>query len=292
MHYDIAAKVLMERCRDELIRHFLDIDVRESVMVEELPQETVSLKRSDFPVLVTDRAGAELLAVLEIQSRWHRRVPLHLLDYRTRYRIRRDVKTLSCVILLLPSGSATDCYEDDEVRFHFRLIRVYEMDAREIMENGPVCLLPLVPLMKGGRAYVDEADQRIYTSGRNRREKADMLTSMAILSGLVAKELPAMLIARRRDIMIESAAYDIIKQEGIQEGMRKGKMEGLKEGKASGIRESLAILIESQFGEETVRIRERLDSISDSDRLLELFRVIHQARDADELLARIDAEIQ
>lgn len=96
--------------------------------------------------------------------------------------------------------------------------------------------------------------------------------------------------------MIESAAYDIIKQEGIQEGiqegMRKGKMEGLKEGKASGIRESLAILIESQFGEETVRIRERLDSISDSDRLLELFRVIHQARDADELLARIDAEIQ
>ncbi|MFP4032628.1 MAG: hypothetical protein ACLFTV_13785, partial [Desulfococcaceae bacterium] len=268
MKYDIATKVLLERCRDELIRHFLGIDVRESVMIEEFPQETVSLKRSDFPVLVTDRAGKELLAVLEIQSSWNRRVPLHLLDCRTRYLIRREIKILSCVILLVPSGSATDRYQDDEVGFRFRLVRVYEMDAREIMESGLVCLFPFVPLMKGGRQYVDEADQRIYASGKGRREKADMLTSMAILSGLVSKDLPAMLIARRRDIMIESAAYDIIKEEGIREG------------KTTGIRESLTILIESKFGEESAQILKRLDSISDTDRLLAMFRVIHLSQDA------------
>ncbi|MFP4422122.1 MAG: hypothetical protein ACLFRG_16395 [Desulfococcaceae bacterium] len=154
------------------------------------------------------------------------------------------------------------------------------MDAREIMESGLVCLFPFVPLMKGGRQYVDEADQRIYASGKGRREKADMLTSMAILSGLVSKDLPAMLIARRRDIMIESAAYDIIKEEGIREG------------KTTGIRESLTILIESKFGEESAQILKRLDSISDTDRLLGMFRVIHLARDVEDLLDRINSENQ
>jgi hypothetical protein len=44
-------------------------------------------------------------------------------------------------------------------------------------------------------------------------KKAGILTSMAILSGLVSAELPARLIARRKDIMIESAAYEIIESD-------------------------------------------------------------------------------
>jgi flagellar biosynthesis/type III secretory pathway protein FliH len=117
---------------------------------------------------------------------------------------------------------------------------------------------------------------------------------MAILSGLVAKDLPAALIARRRDIMIESAAYDIIRQEGIQEGIREGIregiQEGIQEGIIQGIRESLAVLIESKFESESARIRKRLDAISDTDRLLNLFRLIDRARNADEFLAWIESK--
>jgi flagellar biosynthesis/type III secretory pathway protein FliH len=53
---------------------------------------------------------------------------------------------------------------------------------------------------------------------------------MAILSGLVSKELPRMLLGRRRDIMIESAAYDLIKEEGYKEGMQKGMQQGMRQG--------------------------------------------------------------
>jgi hypothetical protein len=42
--YDIATKVLIESCRDEIIREFIGIDVRDTRLVEELPQETASLK--------------------------------------------------------------------------------------------------------------------------------------------------------------------------------------------------------------------------------------------------------
>ena len=230
--YDIATKVLMETCRDEILRYLLGLSVRESAILDPLPQETVSVKRGDYPVMITDHVGQKMLAVVEIQGTWNPAVPLHVLDYRTRYIIQYGVDAISCVILLRPSGTAADYYEDREVRFSFRLIKVYEMDAREIVDEGPPCMLPFVPLMKGGDAAMDEAESMIYASPRPRSEKADMLTSMAILSGLVSPDLPAKLIARRKDIMIESAAYDIIKQEGIQEFNRDstGDQQGIQQG--------------------------------------------------------------
>ena len=54
MQYDIAAKVLIEKCREEILRRFLGLSVTESTILESAPQETVSVKRSDFPILVTD----------------------------------------------------------------------------------------------------------------------------------------------------------------------------------------------------------------------------------------------
>jgi predicted transposase/invertase (TIGR01784 family) len=84
-----------------------------------------------------------------------------------------------------------------------------------------------------------------------------MLTSMAILSGLVSAELPARLIARRKDIMIESAAYDIIKKEGYSEGKAEGKAEGRTEGRKEANQDSarnlllLGILTDEQIAQAT-----------------------------------------
>ena len=162
--YDIATKVLIESCRDEIIHHFVGINVKESALIEKLPHETVSVKRSDFPVLVTDDNGITRLVILEVQTVWNRKVPLNLLDYRTRYLLSHEVEAISCVLLLRPSSSATDFYKDNEVRFKYRLVKIYEMDGRETVTGGPLCLLPFVPLMKHGPEVVDGADMLIYDS--------------------------------------------------------------------------------------------------------------------------------
>ena len=78
--------------------------------------------------------------------------------------------------------------------------------------------------MRHGEEMMETADSLIYNSPLPRGDKADMLTAMAILSGLVSKELPRMLLGRRRDIMIESAAYDLIKEDGIKEGIQQGML--------------------------------------------------------------------
>jgi len=247
--YDIAAKVLIDSCRDDIIRYLLDLPVHQSRLMESLPQETVSLKRGDYPVLVTDHEGREQLIVLEIQTAWDVSVPLHLLDYRIRYLIKHQVEALTCVLLLRPSGSATDLYEDREVRFRYRLVKIYEMDAQTVVSEGPICMLPFVPLMNGGENYLDKAEAIIYGSERERPVKADMLTSMAIFSGLISAEIPARLIARRKDIMMESAAYDIIRKEGFVEG----KKEGLKESRIETAKRLLALgaLTDEQIAEAT-----------------------------------------
>jgi predicted transposase YdaD len=121
-------------------------------------------------------------------------------------------------------------YEDNEVRYSYRLIRIYELDAREIIEEQVLCLMPFVPLMRYGEELVESADSLLYESHLSRRDRADMLTAMTIFSGLVSEKLPQMLVSKRRDIMIESAAYDIIKQEGRQEGRQEGKTEEAREG--------------------------------------------------------------
>lgn len=230
MHYDIAAKVLLEKCRGEILRRFLGLSVSESTLIEHLPQETVSLKRSDFPILVTDESGNQRLVLIEVQSEWDRQIPLRLLDYRCRYLLKHEVEAISCVLLLKPSAKAVALYEDNEVGYSYRLIRVYELDAREIIEERVLCLMPFVPLMRHGEELVESADSMLYESDLSRRDRADMLTAMTIFSGLVSEKLPHMLISKRRDIMIESAAYDIIKQEGRLEGLQEGEIRQAQEG--------------------------------------------------------------
>jgi len=272
MHqYDVASKIMMETCRDEIIRYFAGIDVLESTLIEELPQETVSLKRSDFPVMVKPREGRDALLIFELQTTWHPDVPLNLLDHRTRYQIKYKIDPLSFVILLKPSGTASDVYENNEVRFTFRLIKIYEMDAREVVDSGPLCLMPFVPLMKNGADLLTEADELIYRSERSRLQKADMLTSMAILSGLVSENLPTELINRRKDIMIESAAYDIIKKDGIQEGQI-----------LTG-REMLIEAIQARFDHVPADISAMVERISDKNILKLLHRKAVTCQDIEAL---------
>ena len=47
--------------------------------------------------------------------------------------------------------------------------------------------------------------------------------------------------------MIESAAYDLIKEEGYKEGMQQGMQEGMQEGMQQGIRQGVIDALEARF---------------------------------------------
>jgi hypothetical protein len=109
-------------------------------------------------------------------------------------------------------------------KFCFRLAReAYEGHPWDCMKNRE----RNVPLMAGRWL---KKRMLLFMKVRCPAMIADILTVMAILSGLVSKKLPQLLVSKRRDIMIESAAYDIIKEEGLREGREEGLKQGLQEG--------------------------------------------------------------
>ncbi|MGD9975977.1 MAG: hypothetical protein AB7S77_23205 [Desulfatirhabdiaceae bacterium] len=56
-HYDIAAIMVIETCRDEILRRFMNLDANPSTFITYLPRETVSVRRSE----VVDQAGMQTL---------------------------------------------------------------------------------------------------------------------------------------------------------------------------------------------------------------------------------------
>jgi len=184
---------------------------------------------------VKDKQGGERIVLIEFQTRWEPELPLRVLEYTVRFKLKYRLPVLPVVILFKEHRGAREIYEDELIRFRFRLVKLWEMDGGELLEKGDVRLLPLLPLTRCGREEVLEADKRIYNSDLERSIKSDLLTALAIFAGLKSEELMRELFQRRRDIMIESPAYELIKREGFEEGMREGMKEGMQRGIEIGI---------------------------------------------------------
>jgi predicted transposase YdaD len=131
--------------------------------------------------------------------------------------------------------------------------------------------------MRGGVELTDTAERLVYESPLPRSDKADMLTGMALLAGLVSKELTQHLMLRRRDLMIQSAAYEIIKEEGWQGGRTEGEAKGL----AEATLEALAIRLNPTIA--TYRqLEQQLSTLTDLARLRQLLRAALRAADVAE----------
>lgn len=48
MGYDIAAKVVIYLAKDVIVKRILKLESEEVELIEQLPEETTSLRRSDF----------------------------------------------------------------------------------------------------------------------------------------------------------------------------------------------------------------------------------------------------
>jgi hypothetical protein len=292
MRYDITSKVIFERCKGAILRFLCKLDIAEIEDIEELPQETVSLRRSDFVVKVRDREGKLFVCIIEFIQRWEKYLPLRTLEYRCRHKLKEKLPVITIIFVFLSGGDVKEEYEDEEVRYRYRVVKLYEIEAKDIIERGEICLYPFVPLMKGGEEYVEEVEERIYKAGGfERGEKADLLTGLAILTGLKDREKARKLIERRRDIMIESAAYEIIKQEGFKEGydkgILKGREEGLREGILKGIREGLLkgieLGLEVRFGAEGLALYPEIKKIKNVDVLETISEAIKTAKSLEEI---------
>ncbi|MEM4406599.1 MAG: hypothetical protein QXS68_06090 [Candidatus Methanomethylicaceae archaeon] len=274
--YDAVLKLMLSHCRELVLEHFLGIDLTDSE-VTEISQETTSIRRTDLPLMVRSKRLGDLIVLIELQTKWERVVPLRLLEYEARYKIDKGLKVIPLVIVLTRSPGVVDIYEDENITYRFRVVRIWEMDPREILEKGYVCLAPLTVLMKGGKDLLEEADNLILNSELKRAIKGDLLTGMTLLSGLVDERLPLRLLERRRDIMRESIAYDLIKEEGIKQGLEQGLQKGMLEDAREMVLEGLL----ERFKSVPRDVEDAINTIQSRTVLKELHRALFRVKNLE-----------
>ena len=91
------------------------------------------------------------------------------------------------------------------------------------------------------------------------------------------------LIKRKRDIMIESAAYGIIKREGFEEGIQQGIQQGIERGKLEGILEAIKFGLELKFGKEGIKLYPEIKKIKDLNILEAMIDVIRLAESVEDV---------
>jgi len=227
MKYDVTAKILLETVKKEILERILGIETSGVRLIQPLPTETTNLRSTDFPMLLREQEKTPYILLLEIQTTWDKDKMLGIAEYRIRYMRKYPKKeVVPYMLLLTPNENARDLYVDEYLTARFHLIKLWELDSGEHLEAGKD-VQPFIPLMQGGLDHVLDIERKIYNDKTIKQpEKADLLTALTIFTGLRDKSLMHELLNRRRDIMIESPAYDVIKEEGREEGIKEGELKG------------------------------------------------------------------
>lgn len=99
-HYDVATKVLMDKAAGPMLETFLGIQATDIELIDELPQESVSLKRSDYILRVIDAEGEARIVLWKFLSQWRRNAVLNLCDYTVRAFMKYNLPMQPVIFLL------------------------------------------------------------------------------------------------------------------------------------------------------------------------------------------------
>ncbi|MBV9258610.1 MAG: hypothetical protein JO215_11375 [Ktedonobacteraceae bacterium] len=220
--------------------------------------------------------GKELLLHIEFQSTDDTNMAQRLLEYNVLATREHKKNVYSCVIYLRKANNVPespliwttpDGYEI--LRFHFVVIKLWELSAEDIMEMGLIGLLPLIPLTKNGKEYTttEKMIEAIVV------EQPGLLEWAKIFAGLVFKDKADHEWLERKFAMYN----DIISESWvIQEAVQKGKLEGLRIG--------ILTFIQSNFPELVDLTKKQIDSVTDPALLEILLTQVNSAKSTQDIL--------
>ena len=213
--------------------------------------------------------GISGLLHLEFQTEHDEEMEVRLLEYNvlaSRQYEHRPV--FSFVIYLRKTGKIAKSpfirrFADREVhRFHFQVIKLWEVPAEQLLQMGWQGLLPLVTLAKGGKKpeVVKTMIDRLVAA-----HDFDLLAIAQMVGGLAFKPGSEQEWFRKRfsmyqDVLRESWVYQEIGQEFFEKGQEEERQRRLQ-----GQREILMSFVQAHFPEITALAQQQADSITDPE---------------------------
>ena len=129
-------------------------------------------------------------------------MPQRMAGYIGRTIEQHGLPVYSNVIYLRPNAGQTDpgCYIQERpgyrIEIHYQVIRLIERAGQRILDEGPAGLIPLTPLMQrpaglDAEAWLRRCVHAAQAVVMDETRKANYLTDLAILSGLVIHQIPS-----------------------------------------------------------------------------------------------------
>jgi len=277
---DISSKYILAGEPVEWVRWLLQDT---TVQVEECLSGEFQfiLRHSDELFRVQGQQGPFVL-LLEVQLHADLRMPRRMRAYAALAEEKYDLPVYPVVFYLLPPeagvtlpGSYHSEFMGLTAHQDFRVVLVWEMEARQVLEEGIVALLPFTPLMQGG---ADE--ETLGASVRLLREhKAGQEAEVALAlfaSFVIDPERVQQIVRWDMAVLRESPWYNQILQEGLQQAHR----------------QDIVRLLQVRFdptGPHLTAIAEQLAAIEDTDRLQDLLVEAIRIASLEAFLEHLDA---
>jgi len=238
--YDTVSKLLIHQNPEDWLWFCLGTSGIEVIGVLETEQPTVKSNRADS-FIHANVLGKEVIVHLEVQTHDSTQVPMprRIAGYVGRGIEFFGLPVYSHVIYLHPEAGKTDPGEyvqempGYEIRIRYKVIRLSDLEGEAFLEARLKGLIPFTPLMKppagmSRDSWLRECVQVADSVSVDTSAKADYLTDLAILSGLIF-DFETIRDTILEATMQESSVIQHFLQQGIEQGTRESLIEGIVE---------------------------------------------------------------
>ena len=294
-------------------------------IVGEHPREVVMLALGTRKVKIGARVATEHLSVqthfsdmvfpvsfpnedaivhIEAQTDDSTHKPMHrrMLAYSSALALEHEKNVYSTVIYFRPPAGRNDPgfyrYGNEQrggVSFHYKVIRMYELEGKDHLDPEAIGFLPFAALMKHPedmtpKAWVDKCIDTTLAAKVDNKTRSTLLFALSLYGSLAhPKELFKNPLTEA--IMQESPFYHEVIERGKEEGINIGEARGINIGEARGITlgarqtriESTLDILGVRFPNADVNaLKPQLEAITDLDRLKQLLLNASIAKSLDD----------
>lgn len=236
--------------------------------------------------------GEKIILHVEFQHSRHKNMARRVWEYNVLVECTAQLPVYSVVLYLVKDGNAVEPPYERRLstgelihRFHFRNLKMWEIDAAELRQPGMEGMLPLLLLTRDGgrRDMVNEV-----ISDLARVERQDLLPITYCIAALVfpANSVNKQWLKERfrpmLDLFQESWAYQDMIAEGKQAGWQEGRQEGEKEG-LQALQEASVRYVKKHFPTLVNQAQLQISAFSDIKHLQAVLDAIIDAETAAEV---------
>ena len=233
--FDTVAKHLIQTHPADFARFALQRDDIQAVEVLDTEQPNVRRPDSLLQVRV---GGQDVLVHHEFQTTDSTDTPMprRMAGYIGRLIERYGLPVYAHVLYLRPKAGRRDPgyyiqeHPDYSVVIRYKVLRLRQLPGQAVLDSGSVGLLPFAPLMQppagqAGAAWLEHCVATAWDMPLARSVKADVLTGLTLLSGLVYNPQTITAIVSKEylmDLMRESPFAQYLTQQAREEGIEQG----------------------------------------------------------------------